>query len=552
MLPLAACASLPQKIDGIFYFLNRSDQTAQVARWTYFERKYTGDIVIPSTVTTKNGAVYNVTSIESNAFANCTELTSLTIPNSITNIGNKIVTGCSNLVSIVLEEGNPTYDSRENCNAIIETASNRLTMGCKVTKIPNGITTIGISAFQSCVDLTSISIPSSVTTIEKSAFQGCVSLTSISIPNSVTTIGESAFQDCTDLTSIIIPDGVTSLKSGVISGCSELTSVYLGKGLVKIPNYFFKGCNNLKTVEINNNTIVSKNYDPNITEEDNLSWVFFDSNIEKVILGEDVTSIGYRAFFGSTITSLKMTDNIKTIEDYAFMECSKLTSIELSNSLTDIGEWAFWGCGLSSVTIPQSVKCIHLFAFQMCNNLTKVVVNSNEVVARDNEQFYTLTSCFGRQVKEYVLGEDITKIAFHAFSENNNLTTVTIPQNVTCIEDSAFYSCCGITDIYCYAEQVPELGKDVFLFSNYTYATLHVPATSLEAYKAANEWKDFGNIVALTDEDPKPTAISSIEYAPVATNKAIFDLQGHQLAQPKKGLNIIKMSDGTTKKVIIK
>ncbi len=390
LLPLAVCASLPQKIDGIFYFLNRSDQTAQVARWTYFERKYTGDIVIPSTVTTKNGAVYNVTSIESNAFANCTELTSLTIPNSITNIGNKIVTGCSNLVSIVLEEGNPTYDSRENCNAIIETASNRLTMGCKVTKIPNGITTIGISAFQSCVDLTSISIPSSVTTIEKSAFQGCVSLTSISIPNSVTTIGESAFQDCTGLTSIIIPDGVTSLESGVISGCSGLTSVYLGKGLVKIPNYFFKGCNNLKTVEINNNTIVSKNYDPNITEEDNLSWLFFDSNIEKVILGEDVTSIGYRAFFGSTITSLKMTDNIKTIEDYAFMECSKLTSIELSNSLTDIGEWAFWGCGLSSVTIPQSVKCIHLFAFQMCHNLTKVVVNSNEVVARDNEQFYTL------------------------------------------------------------------------------------------------------------------------------------------------------------------
>ena len=531
LLPLAASADLPQKIDGIFYFLNRSDKTAQVARWTYFDKKYTGDIVIPSTVTTKkNGAVYNVTSIESNAFSNCTEMTSLTIPNSITNIGNRIVTGCSNLVSIVLEEGNPTYDSRENCNAIIETASNRLTTGCKVSKIPNGITTIGIGAFQNCA-----------------------SLTSISIPNRVTTIGESAFQGCTGLTSIIIPDGVTSLGSDVISGCSGLTSVYLGKGLVKIPNYFFKGCNNLKTVEINNNTIVSKNYDPNITEEDNLSWLFFDSNIEKVILGEDVTSIGYKAFFGSTITSLKMTDNIKTIEDYAFMECSELTSVELSNSLTDIGEWAFWGCGnLLSVTIPQSVKCVHLFAFQMCNNLTKVVVNSNEVVARNNEQFYTLTSCFGKQVKEYVLGEDVTKIAFLAFAENNNLTTVTIPQNVTCIEDSVFYSCSGINDIYCYAEQVPEIGKDVFLFSNYTYATLHVPATSLEAYKAANEWKDFGNIVALTDDDPKPTAISEMEYAPLTTNKAIYDLQGHQLTQPKKGLNIIKMSNGKTKKVIIK
>ena len=96
------------------------------------------------------------------------------------------------------------------------------------------------------------------------------------------------------------------------------------------------------------------------------------------------------------------------------------------------------------------------------------------------------------------------------------------------------------------------MGKDVFVDSNYKNATLHVPANAVEAYRNADQWKDFGNIVALTDEDPKPTAISSIEYAPVATNKAIYDLQGHQLAQPKKGLNIIKMSDGTTKKVIIK
>ena len=109
-----------------------------------------------------------------------------------------------------------------------------------------------------------------------------------------------------------------------------------------------------------------------------------------------------------------------------------------------------------------------------------------------------------------------------------------------------------MADIYCYAEQVPETASNAFNISNYTEATLHVPANAVDAYKSAEGWQNFGNIVALTDEDPKPTGISTMEYVPMTTNKTIYDLQGHQLAQPKKGLNIIRMSDGTTKKVIIK
>jgi hypothetical protein len=146
----------------------------------------------------------------------------------------------------------------------------------------------------------------------------------------------------------------------------------------------------------------------------------------------------------------------------------------------------------------------------------------------------------------------VKKIAWIACSESEKLTTVTISSNLTCIDDSAFHKCTSLTDIYCYAEQVPEMGKDIFVDSNYKNATLHVPAVSVEAYRNAEQWKDFGNIVALTDEDPKPTGISTMEYAPMATNKAIYDLQGHQLAQPKKGLNIIRMSDGKTRKVIVK
>lgn len=528
MLPLAASARSIE-IDGIFYNLDSSKKTAQVARWAS-HTKYIGDVVIPLTVIQRD-VEYAVTSIESNAFHDCSELLSVTIPNSVTSIGNKIFANCANLASIVVETGNPTYDSRENCNALIETASNKLIMGCRSTTIPDGITTIG-----------------------KEAFLGCSCLYSISIPGSVTTIESYAFQGCTGLTTIKIPDCVTTIKSGALKGCSGLTFVSLGKGLVDFPNYLFDGCDNLKTIEINNNTIVSKNYGNEGDDESTIQGMLAYSSVKEVILGEDVTSVGYRAFFRSTITSLKMTDNVKTIGDWAFYECTDLTSLELSNNLTDIGEWAFAGCmRLPTVTIPQSVKCVHLFAFQFCYDLTKVIVNSNEVVARDNEQFYTLMSCFGKQVKEYVFGEDVTKIAWIACSESEKLTTVTISSNLTCIEDSAFHKCSSLADVYLYAEQVPETGKDVFVDSNYKNATLHVPANAVEAYRNAEQWKDFGSIVSLTDEDPKPTTdimATTTTQQPMIVER--YTIDGKRINLPQRGLNIIKMSDGTIKKVIVR
>ena len=219
-----------------------------------------------------------------------------------------------------------------------------------------------------------------------------------------------------------------------------------------------------------------------------------------------------------------------------------------------IGEWAFACCqSLPTVTIPESVNCIDLIAFQWCYKLTKVVVNSNEVVSRDNEQYYTLTSCFGNQVEEYVFGEDVKKIAWIACSKSEKLTTVTLSSTLTCIDDSAFHKCTSIADMYCYAEQVPETGKDVFVESNYKNATLHVPANAVETYSNAEQWKDFGNIVALTDDDPKPTTNINVSIAtqqPIITGR--YTINGKRINQPQRGLNIIKMSDGTTKKVFLK
>ena len=498
LLPMMASAQNSVKIDDIYYNLNSNDKTAEVTHGGY-----SGVIVIPSTVT-KDDVEYTVTSIASNAFYNSSQMTSVTIPKSVTTIKLRrdFFYNCNKLASIVVEEGNPNYDSREGCNALIETASNKLLYGANNSFIPNSITTIGEAAF------------------EKRNF------TTLSIPNSVTTIEDGAF-----------------------ARCSELTSVYIGTGLENIGEYIFDECNKLKTVEINSNALVSKNY---TSEENNVSSLIWGASVEEIVLGEDVTSVGDYAFSGSSMESVKMSDNLISIGNKAFWQC-RLNSIEFSNNLAYIGEWAFAACfPLPSVTIPESVKCIDLIAFQWCNALTKVVVNSNEVVARDNDQFYTLTSCFGKQVEEYVLGEDVKKIAYIAFAESDKLTSVTISSNLTCVDDSAFHKCTSLTDVYCYAEQVPETGKDVFLSSNYTNATLHVPAEAVDAYRYAEQWKDFENIVALTDDDPNPTGI----IVPATTQQPaiveLYDLSGRRTSQPQRGVIIVKMNNGTTKKVVVK
>ena len=167
----------------------------------------------------------SVTSIGQMAFWGCTNLTSITIPNSVTSIGQEVFDGCPGLTSIVVENENTNYDSREDCNAIIETNTNTLIAGCKNTIIPNSVTSIGSHAFDGCSGLTSITIPNSVTSIGNAAFTYCIGLTSITIPNSVTSIGQEAFRCCSNLTSVTIPNSVTSIGNFVFEYCSSLTSV---------------------------------------------------------------------------------------------------------------------------------------------------------------------------------------------------------------------------------------------------------------------------------------------------------------------------------------
>ncbi len=288
----------------------------------------------------------SVTYIGFSAFYGCSGLTSITIPNSVTSIGEWAFAACSGLTSITVSSGNTVYDSRNNCNAIIHTATNTLIAGCQNTIIPNSVTYIGFYAFAGCSGLTSITIPNSVTGIGDQAFAGCSGLTSITIPNSVTYIGFSVFYGCSGLTSITIPNSVTSIGNNAFYNCSGLTSVTIPNSVTSIGNYAFYNCSGLTTVNFNAD-----------------SCIYMGSQNEPVFQG------------CTNLETLNIGNNVKIIPDSAFFGFYHLTSVNIPNSatLTSIGVSAFEGCtGLTSVTIPQNVTNIGDNAFANCSNLSEI------------------------------------------------------------------------------------------------------------------------------------------------------------------------------------
>ena len=285
----------------------------------------------------------SVTSIGSYAFRDCSGLTSVTIPESVTSIGQSAFEGCSGLTSVKVASDNSTYDSRDNCNAIIETASNTLIAGCKNTIIPSSVTSIGDYAFRDCSGLTSVTIPNSVTSIGYSAFEDCSGLTSVTIPNSVTSIGLFAFNGCSGLTSVTIPNSVTSIGRSAFSGCSGLESMTVASG-----NSTYDSRDNCNAIiETASNTLIA--------------------GCMNTIIPNSVTSIG----------------------SSAFSRCSGLTSVTIPNSVTSIGDAAFGACsGLTSVTIPSSVTSIGGYAFYNCSGLTDVFCYAENVPTTSTSAFY--------------------------------------------------------------------------------------------------------------------------------------------------------------------
>ncbi len=336
------------EVDGIYYNINGNNEVSVTYKGnnnSSYEDEYSGDVVIPETVT-YNGKTYSVTSIGMLAFYECTNLWYITIPKSVKSIESLAFTGCTNLNGVYINDiaawCNINYSSEGGWP--LTYAENLYLNGELVTElvIPDSITSIAYKAFANCKSIVNITIPESVTSIGYDAFNGTTwynnqpdgfvyagkvlykykgtmpSGTSINIKEGTLGIAGGAFYDCTGLTSITIPNSVTSIGSWAFEDCSGLTSI-------TIPN--------------------------------------------------SVTSIGDNAFSYCTgLTSITIPNSVTSIENYAFYDCSGLTSITIPNSVTSIGYRAFCSCsGLKKVIIGNSVTSIEESAFEGCDNIFRLL-----------------------------------------------------------------------------------------------------------------------------------------------------------------------------------
>ena len=454
----AKTVDIPAKIDGM--------SVVCIGQQAFEECTSLTSITIPD----------SVTEIEFSAFESCTNLKSIVIPDSVTNIGSDAFNNTALLKNQATSEkyvGKWVVDCDDAKSVTIKESTvgigDRAFDGCTSLKsitMPDSVTEIGWSAFRNCASLKSITIPDSVTEISEEAFRGCTSLTSITIPDSVTSIAQQAFEECTSLTSITIPDGVTEIGEEAFSGCTSLINITIPDSVTEIGKFAFDFCESLTNITI-----------PNVVTSIDAAFRGCTS-LTNITIPDGVTSID-EAFYGCTsLTSITIPDSVASIGGWTFEGCTSLTSITIPNSVTNIGGWAFNGCtSLKSITIPDSVTDIGDGAFQGCKSLTSIAIPDNVTyignwafadcssmteikVASENSNYVSLNGVLynkdkttiiyypiGKTDKNYKIPDSVTNIGESAFSDCTSLTSISIPNGVANIGGSAFSGCTNLTSI---------------------------------------------------------------------------------------------------------
>ena len=509
---------------------------------------YSGEYIIPD----------GIKQIAGGAFEDCQFVSSITIPNSVTNIGKHAFLNCDKLEKVVwnaknciIKDGIPFHIFRvvsmnskirefifgEEVESIPSNLCYQLSNLTTIT-IPNSVKGIGEKVFAFCSGLTSITIGKNVTNIGESAFYGCTGLTAVNIddlaawieisfkniysnplyythnlylngkritdlviPDSVTRIGDYAFYEIVDLTSVTISKNVTYIGNCAFFGCSGLTSVTNGSNVAIIGNSTFEGCNKLTSITLPNS----------------------------------VTSIGTRAFYDcdKLTSAITIPNGVTSIGNHTFYNCRSLKSITIGNSVENIGDSAFYSCsGLTSITIPNSVVSIKESAFAGCDNLTSVTLNtvtlnSNALVSSS----FKLWLLFGSQVKEYIIGNDVTAIGHGTFYECSNIISVAIGNNVKSIGDEAFAGCSNLTTLTM-GNKVTSIGTYAFNnCSSLTSMTIGDNVSNIGAYAFAG--------------CSKLSSVILNSNTIVSTYSDIVNLFGNQVKNYIIGNNVTSIGYGT-------
>lgn len=392
--------------------------------------RYTGSggaVSIPSTINSQL-----VSSIGEYAFYDCTNLTGVTIPNSVTSIGPWAFGWCNSLSSV---------------------------------SIPNSVTYVGEGAFEGCSSLSGVTIPHSLTSILEFTFASCTNLRYVTMPNSVVFIGADAFSQCSSLTSIVIPDSVTYIGEGAFGSCDSLNAIAVGA-----QNVNYSGVDGV-LFNKNGTTLLQ----------------FPGGKAGSYTVPSSVTKIGNTAFVGCTnLSDVGISTNVTEIGDWAFSSCWGLTAIAIPSSVTTIGESAFAYClSLTNVTIPSSVANIGSSPFVWCNKLTSIAVDEQNpsYCTVDGIMFSkgreTLLQCPGGRTGNYTVPANVTHIAPGAFEGCKNLVSIKIPNSVTSIGDRAFVGCRRLTSARI-PSSITSIADDAFyLCSDLTSVTIPNSVTSI-------------------------------------------------------------------------
>ena len=339
------------------------------------------------------------------------------------------------------------------------------------------------------------------------AFHDCSGLTSLTLPAGITSISDCAFEGCSGLTSLTLPAGITSIGSRAFYWCSGLTSLTLPDGITSIGSGAFSDC----------------------------------SGLTSLILPAGITSISDCAFaYCSGLTSLTLPDGITSINYGTFSGCSGLTSLTLPAGITSIGSYAFYGCsGLTSINIPASVTKIEDSAFLLCSGLTSLTLPDG-ITSIGSCAFW---SCSG--LTSINIPASVTKIEYSAFRGCSGLTSLILPAGITSISNCAFSGCSGLTSIYVYAEKVPGIGSYAFEECDAKKCTVYVPKGTYGDYRSS----DFGYFENIVEFDA--TGIDKTTTSTDVEEVSRYSVNGQRLVGPTKGLNIVKYSDGSVKKVAV-